>query len=104
MSKKSPLRGPFDNEHSKQAEKLLKAEHQHRYDIYWSLWRQFSWKKSLLVICKILGLFLSTLNADDKCSHLNGDTLLKHFQMQLSQKQKKIFPIFSSILEIFIQF
>ena len=27
------------------------------YHIYWGLWRQLSWKKSLLVIEKILGLF-----------------------------------------------
>ena len=49
---------------------------------------QFSWKKSLLVICKILGLFVNTPNADDKYSVLNRDTLLQHLQMQLSQKQK----------------
>ena len=31
-----------------------------------------SWKKSLLVICKILGLFVNTLTADDKCYLLNS--------------------------------
>ena len=49
MSKKSRLRGPFYNQHGKQAETLLKSERQHLNHIYWSLWRQLSWKKSLLV-------------------------------------------------------
>ena len=44
--------------------------------------------KSLLVIFKILGLFLEKLTLDDKYTLLNRDNLLKHLQMQLSQKQK----------------
>ena len=47
---------------------------------------QVSWKKSVLVICKILGLFANTLTADDKYSLLNKNNLLQHLQMQLSQK------------------
>ena len=39
-----------------------------------------SWKKSLLVICKILGLFINTLTADDKYSLLNRDNLTQPIQ------------------------
>ena len=39
-----------------------------------------SWKKSLLVICKILGLFINTLTADDKYSLLNRDNLMQPIQ------------------------
>ena len=39
------------------------------------------------MICKILGLFVNTLAANDKYSPLNRDNLLQHIQMQLSQKQ-----------------
>ena len=63
---------------------------------------------SVLVICKILGLFVNTLAADGMYSFLNGDNLLQHLQIQLSQKQKKDFTNFflqfgnlDSILRIF---
>ena len=55
---------------------------------------QFSWKKSLLVICKILRVFVNTLTADDKYSVLNRDNLLQDVQMQLSQKRKTFSPRF----------
>ena len=44
MSKNSCLRWPFEKEHGKWSEILLKFERQHLYHIYWSLGRQFSWK------------------------------------------------------------
>ena len=55
---------------------------------------QFSWKKFLLVICKILRVFVKTLTADDKYSVLNRDNLLQDVQMQLSQKRKTFSPRF----------
>ena len=56
--------------------------------IYWLLWRQLSLKKSLLVICKILRLFVNTLTAYDKYSVLNREYLKRPIDMQLPQKQK----------------
>ena len=47
---------------------------------------------SLLVICKILGLFVNTLIAN--YSLLNRDNLSQLLQMQLSQKQKKFSKLF----------
>ena len=46
------------------------------------------WKKSLLVIHKILRLFVNTLTVHDKHYFLNRDNLMQPIQMQLSQKQK----------------
>ena len=54
----------------------------------------FTWKKSLLVICKIVGLFVNTLVADEY-SLLNIDNLTQPIQMQLSQKQKTLSKFFS---------
>ena len=88
MYKKFRFRRPFDKWIGKPAKKLLESERQHLYQIYWSLWRQLGLKKILWLICKILGLFVNPLTADDKHSLLKGGNLLQHFQMQLSQKRK----------------
>ena len=58
----------------------------------------FSWKKSLLVICKIVGLFVNTLVADEY-SLLNIDNLTQPIQMQLSQKQKTLSKFFSILFK-----
>ena len=52
------------------------------------------WKKSLLVIDKILRLFANTLIVDDKYYLLNRDNLTQPVQMQLYQKQNKISEFF----------
>ena len=88
MFKKSYFRGPFDKQHGKRAQALLKSASQHLYHIHRSLPRKLSWKKSLLLTCKILGLLVNTLAADEKYPVLNRDNLTIPIQMQLSQKQK----------------
>ena len=47
-----------------------------------------------LVICKILALFVNPLTADDKYCLFNGGSLLQHFQMHLSIKEKIFSPFF----------
>ena len=91
ISKKSPFRGPFDKKHVKGDRTLLKSERHNLYHIYLSLSRHLSCKKSLLVICKYLRLFLNTLTADHKYSLLHRDNLRQQIQMELSQKQKTLF-------------
>ena len=59
---------------------------------------------SLLLTCKILGLFVNTLAADDKYSLLHRDNLLQHFQMQLYQKQKTFSQFFLAISEFRFNF
>ena len=100
MSKKSRFRGPFDKWHGKRTKTLLKSERQHLYHTYWSLWTEFRWKKSLLVICKILGLLFNPLTVVEKCYLLNRGTLFQHFQLQLYKKRK----IFSDFFWFFFGF
>ena len=75
MSKKRRFSVPFKKQHGKQAQTLFKYEGRHFYQIYWSLRRQLSLKKFLLVICKILRLFAETFNSDQKYCLLNRDNL-----------------------------
>ena len=96
MSKKSLFGGPFDKEHGNLDDRLLKSEWQHLYHIYWSLWTQLSSKTSLLVICKMLGLFVNTLTGNEKYCLLNRDNLLHHFQMQFSQKKNTVSQFFTA--------
>ena len=49
-----------------------------------------SWKKSLLLTKKILGLLVNTFAADEKYPVLNRENLTIPIQKQLSQKQKKL--------------
>ena len=55
------------------------------------------WKKSLLVIHKILRPFVNTLAVNDKHYRLNRDNLTRPIHVELSQKQK----IFSEFLFAF---
>ena len=104
MSKKSRFKGSFGKQHGKRAKTLLKFAWQHLYHIYWSLWRQLTFKKFLLVICKISRLFPNTLSADGKYSLLNRDSLTQPIQMQLSQKQKTFSEFFCAFLKSSLNF
>ena len=53
-----------------------------------------SGKKSLLVTCKILGLFVNIMTADDKCSLLYRDKLMQPIQIQLTFSQFFFFFFF----------
>ena len=91
MTKKSRSRWPFDKQHGKRAQALLKSASHHLYHIHWSLPRQLIWKKFLLLKCQILGLLVKTLAADEKYPAPNKDNLTIPNQMQLSQKKKFFF-------------
>ena len=99
MSKKSRFRGCFDKQYGKRAQALLKSASQHLYHIHRSLPRKLSWKKSLLLTCKILGLLVNTLAANEKYPVLNRDNLAIPIQMQLSQKQKTFSRFFAAFLK-----
>ena len=104
MSKKSRFRGPFDKQHGKRAQALLKSASQHLYHIHRSLPRKLSWKKSLLLTCQILGLLVNTSAADEKYPLLKRDSLTITFQMQLSQKQKTFSESFAAFLKFRLNF
>ena len=62
------------------------------------------WKKSLLVIHKILRLFVNTLTVDEKRYLLTRDNLTQTIQIQLSQKQKTFFEFFFAFLKSILDF
>ena len=96
MSKKSHFRRSVERQHGKCVQTLLKVEGQFLHQIHSSLERQWSYKKSLLKICKIMKLFPNTVSADGKYSLLDRDNLTKRIQMLLSEKQKNFCQFFSS--------
>ena len=104
ISKKSNFKRCFRKHHGKRAKTLLKFACQHFYHIYWSLWRQLTCKKSLLVTWKISRLFPNTLSADGKYSLLNRDNLTQPSQMQLSRKQKTFSEFFCAFLKSSLNF
>ena len=67
-------------------------------------WRQVNWKKSLLVIWKILSLFVNTLTSDSENSPLNRNKLNQPRHIQLYQKQKIFFPILFAFLKSLLNF
>ena len=99
MSSKSRFRRNFEKQLGKRAQTRLKSLRQQLYHTYWSRSRQLSFKKSLLVVCKILKFFVKRFIADDKYSLLIRDNLAQPIMTQLSQKQI-IFRIFFSTSEI----
>ena len=58
----------------------------------------------MLVLCNILGLFLNTLNDDDKYSLLYGDNLTQPIQILLSQKQKTFSEFCCAFLKSTLKF
>ena len=84
MAKNSLFRRSVEKQHGKCPQTLFKFERQNLYHIYSSLGSQLSYKKSLLVICKISNLFPNTLSADGKFSHLDRENLAQRIQMELS--------------------
>ena len=104
MSKKSRFRGPFEKQHGKRAQTLLKYASHHLYHIDWSQPSQLSWKKSFLLAWEILGLLVNTSAADEKYPVLNRDNLTILIQMQLSQKQKIFLNFFAALLKSSLNF
>ena len=90
ISKNSRCRGPLDKQHPKAYQPLFKCERHHIYHIYWSLWRQLSWRKSLLVICKVLSNFVNIWTADDKYSLINRDNLNGQFRCNYRGNKKHL--------------
>ena len=98
IRKKTRFRLPFQKKHGKRVSPLFKSERQRLQHIRCSTSRQFSGKKSLLVIWKNWRLFVNTRSAVDKCSLPNRDNLMQPIHMQLSEKLKpfsRFFNVFS---------
>ena len=104
MSRKPRLREPFDKEHGKRAQALLKSPSEQLYHIHWLLPSQLSWKLSLSLTCRILGLLFNTLRLDKMYPVLNRDNLTIPIQKQLSQKQKTFSQFFVAFLKSTLNF
>ena len=104
MPKKSRFKVSFKKQHRKCARALLKCEVELLYNIYWSRLRQLSYKKSLLVICKISRQFINTPSVDGKYSLFKRDNLTQPIQMQVSRKQKTFSQFFSAFLKSSLNF
>ena len=104
MSKKFRFKRSFGKQHGKRVQTLFKFAWQYVYHIYWLLWRQLSYKKSLLVICKLSRLFPNTLSGNGKYSLFNRDNLTQPIQMQLSRKQKTFSNFFAAFLKSRLNF
>ena len=63
-----------------------------------------SYKKSLLVMCKISKHFPNTLSADGKYSVLDRDNLTQRIQILLSRKQQTFSRFFTSFLKSSLNF
>ena len=61
-------------------------------------------ENTLLVICKVLGLFVNPLTSDYKYSLLKTENLLQHFQRQLSKKRKIFSEFFFFFFFAFCEF
>ena len=103
-SQKSLFKGPFEKQHGKRTQALLKSSSQHLYHIHLLFPRQLSSRKSLLLTCQVLGLLVNALAAERKYPVLNRDNLKITIQMQLSQKQKHFFPFFAAFLKFKLNF
>ena len=104
ISIKPRFKGSFKNQHGKRAKTLLKFAWQHLCHIYWLLCRQWTWKNSLLVTCKISRLFPNTLSADGKYFLLDRDNLTQPIQMQVFRKQRTFSRFFSTFLKSSLKF
>ena len=104
MSKNSRFSGPFNKQHGKCAQTLLKSVSQRLYHILQSLPRKLSWKMSFFLTGEILDLVLNTLAADQKYLVLHSDNLTILIQMELSQKQKTFSEFFAVFLKCISNF
>ena len=99
MSKKFRFRGCLAKQHGKRAQTMLKSAPQHLYHNYRSLPRKWSWKKSLLLTCKIFWLLVNTLTGDEKYPVLHRVNSRMPNQKQLSQKPNTFSQFFAAFLK-----
>ena len=86
MCKKARFRTPFHSQLVQGYQTLVKSAWQYLYPFTWPLLEKLSWKTSLLVISKILGLFANTLTVPCKDFLHNWKYISKPIQVQLSKK------------------
>ena len=91
LFQKDRLRNPFDSQHIKGSQTLVKSVSEHFYQIFLILSETMIWKISPLVICSILGVFRNRLTANYKYPVRDCGNLLSPIQMQLFLKPTTFF-------------
>ena len=99
LSKKHRSRTPFDSQHVKGSQTLVKSTSEQFHHYFSSLWDTLIRKISPLVICQILGVFLNKLTANDKYLVLDCVNLSNPIQVQLSLEPTIFSDFFVSFLE-----
>ena len=65
MPKKPRVRTLIEGQHVKGFVTLLKSARQNFCQIFWSLWKEFTSKNSVLILAEILRLVVNILTPDD---------------------------------------
>ena len=99
LSKKHRSRTPFESQHVKGSQTLVKSAWDHFHHIFLSLCETLILEISPLVICEILRVFRNTLTANDKYPVQDCVNLSSPIQIQLSLKTK----IFSDFINQFLK-
>ena len=98
-SRRSFFRTPFGNQRVNGFQTPLKVARHHYYHFFPWISDKLSWKKTALLLSKILRLFPNPLTADDKNPCRNMQNFLPQLQTLLSQKRKT----FSSYFIVFLK-
>ena len=96
MSRKSRFRTPFDKQHFKHAQTLVRSASHRPYHFHWPLASKLCSKKSLLFTWQTLELLVNTLAGDEKYPVLNRVNLRIPIKIQLSEKQKNCSEFFAA--------
>ena len=77
----------------------MKSAWEHFYHIFSSLWGEIIWKITLLLEFEILGVFVDTLTADERCAVPECENLQFPIQMILSSTRNFFPQIFVRLME-----
>ena len=99
LSKKRCFRTRINSRHVKVSQIHGKSWWANIYDVSSSFSWRFVWKMSPLVLGEILGVFITTLIADDKYRVQDCENLPLAIQMQWYEKQKNFSQFFVPFLE-----
>ena len=86
----------MESQHVKGSKAVLKCERQWFCNIFWSLWKKFSSKNSVLVVTEILTLFNNILSRKDIFCLGKSNCFTQPIQMHLSLKLKIFSQFFSA--------
>ena len=99
VSEKHRFKAPFDSQHVKGWQTLVKSAWEHFHHIFSSLWEKPIWKLRL-VICYLLEVFHKSLTANEKYPARDCKNLSSPTQMQLPLKPKTFFILLFHFLNL----